>query len=212
MGMRVVLATRNAGKIREIRDILSDLDIELLGIDEFPHYTEPPEEGDTFEDNALSKARAAYLGTGLPALADDSGIEVDALDGGPGIRSARYGGGGLTDGERTMKLLQALEGVPEEGRGARFKCVSVFYPSPGEGGGALVTEGLLYGRISFEPAGENGFGYDPVFFLPERGVTVAQMEPVEKNSISHRYRALVEMKWLLAGELGLELKSPAHRS
>ena len=210
MGLKIVLATRNAGKITEIREILSDLDVELLGTENFPPFTEPPEDGETFLDNALSKAKAVHKALGLPALADDSGIEVDALGGEPGVRSARYGGVGLTDMERSMKLLEALEGVPEEKRGARFKCVTVFYPSPGRSDGALVTEGFLYGRIAFEPEGENGFGYDPVFFVPEKGVTVARMESAQKNSISHRYRALAEMKWLLVRELGLELKGSAH--
>jgi XTP/dITP diphosphohydrolase len=174
------------------------LDVELIDAGAFPAYQEPPEDGDTFLDNAISKAMAAHSATGLPALADDSGIEVDALGGAPGVRSARFGGEGLTDAERTSALLDALRGVPPVKRGARFRCVMVLYPSPAGGGRRLETEGFLYGRIAEQPAGENGFGYDPVFIVPGSGMTLAQMAPEEKDAVSHRYRALVEMKWLLA--------------
>ncbi len=204
MGMKIVLATRNGGKIAEIRNILGGLDVELLDAGDFPPFPEPREDGETFLDNALTKARAVHGATGMPALADDSGIEVDALEGAPGVRSARYGGDGLSDGERCLKLLEALKGVPVEKRGARFRCVMALYPGPREGAGPLVTEGMMYGRVAAETAGGNGFGYDPVFLVPGRGVTVAQMTPEEKNAISHRYRALVEMKWLLVREFGLE--------
>ncbi len=202
-----MLATRNAGKIREIRDILSGLDAELLDAGNASPFPEPREDGETFLENALAKAKAVHAATGYPALADDSGIEVDALDGGPGIRSARYGGAGLSDADRCAKLLAALEGVPEERRGARFHCVAVLYPAPGSAGRALWTEGLLHGRIAREPRGENGFGYDPVFYLPERGKTVAELAAAEKNEISHRYRAFVEMKYLLAREYGIALRA-----
>jgi XTP/dITP diphosphohydrolase len=206
VGLKVVLATRNRGKLREVRRILSDVDIELLDSGDFPELPEPPEDGDTFQANALSKAKAVHAATGLTALADDSGLEVEALDGGPGVLSARFGGEGLTDTQRSVKLLDSLKGVPEGKRGARFRCVMVLYPAPGRSDRALVTEGLLYGSIAFEAAGENGFGYDPVFIVPDKDLTVAQMEPDEKNSISHRYRALVEMKWLLAREYGIGLR------
>ena len=204
MSLRIVIATGNAGKEREIRDILSGIDVELLGRKDFPPFPDPSEDGDTFLENAMSKAKAVHAATGLPALADDSGLEVEALGGDPGIKSARYGGEGLSDGQRCRKLLQALDGVPREKRGARFKCMMVLYPAPGSENGALVTEGELYGRIETEPSGENGFGYDPVFYVPEEGMTVARMEAGEKNRISHRYRALVEMKWLLIDRCGLE--------
>jgi XTP/dITP diphosphohydrolase len=203
--MRIILATRNHGKLREIRSILSGVDLELHTLDEFAPYPEPPEDGETFRENALVKAKAAHGATGLAALADDSGLEVDALGGGPGIRSARYGGSGISDLDRCRKLLGALAGVPEERRGARFHCTMVLYPAPGTEDGQLVTEGYLYGRIADAPSGSNGFGYDPVFYLPERGLTVARLEPAEKNETSHRYRALVEMKWLIVRECGAAL-------
>jgi XTP/dITP diphosphohydrolase len=199
--MRIVVASHNDGKIAEISSILSGSGIELAGLGEFAAYTEPEENGETFLDNAMIKAVAAHEATGLPALADDSGIVVDALGGLPGVRSARYGGEGLTDGERCAKLLGELGGVPDGERTARFICVMVLYPAPGTspvaGGEALFTEGILEGRITREPVGENGFGYDPVFYVPEAGKTVAEMELAGKNRISHRYRALIEMKALL---------------
>lgn len=198
MGLKIVLGTRNEGKISEIRRIMRDVDVELLDSRDFPPFPEPPEEGETFLENALSKAKAVHAATGIPALADDSGLEVEALGGEPGVLSARFGGNGLSDAQRSAKLLERLGGVPTEKRGARFCCVMVLYPAPGTEDEALVTEGFLYGRITTEPAGDNGFGYDPVFFVPERDMTVAQMNPDEKNAISHRYRALIEMKWLLA--------------
>ena len=195
--MKIILATRNEGKIREMKSILADLDIELLDYRDVPPMEQPPEDGETFLENALAKAKAVHAATGLPALADDSGIEVEALEGGPGVRSARYGGEGLSDIERSRMLLEELEGVPEENRGARFRCVMVLYPAPGTTDEALVTEGIFHGRIAARTSGNNGFGYDPVFFVPERGVTVAEMKEEEKNRTSHRYRAGVEMKYLL---------------
>lgn len=198
MGFEIVIATRNRGKAEEIGKILDGAGVTARSLDEFPGYAEPEETGTTFRENAIIKAAAAHAFTGLPALADDSGIEVDALGGEPGILSARYGGPGLSDMERCMKLLEALEGIPEEQRTARFRCVMVLYPEPGGSGGAIATEGILEGRIAFEPDGSAGFGYDPVFFVPQKGMTVARMGPSEKNSISHRYRALVEMKAALA--------------
>ena len=233
MALKIFLATRNRGKLAEIRSIFSGIDVELVSPDDMAPYPEPPEDGGTFLENALIKARAAYEATGLPALADDSGIEVDALDGRPGVHSARYGGEGLSDGDRFRRLLEELADVPEERRAARFHCTMVLYPRPegvgergaghgvlpadgppaGEGGrddgpagGYLAMEGYLYGRIATSPAGSNGFGYDPVFMLPNRGLTVAQLAPEEKNGISHRYRALVEMKWLLVRECGVPVK------
>ena len=195
--MRIVVASHNAGKVAEISGILSGSGIELAGLSDFPPYSEPEENGETFLKNAMIKARAAHEATGLPALADDSGIEVDALGGAPGIHSARYGGEGLADGARFMKLLEELAGTPDEERTARFRCIMVIYPAPGSDGDALVAEGVLEGRIAREPAGENGFGYDPVFYVPGAGKTAAEMEPTEKNRVSHRYRALVEMRAML---------------
>jgi XTP/dITP diphosphohydrolase len=201
--LKIVLATKNAGKIREMRAILGDLDIDLVDGSDVPGFPDTVEDGDTFLDNALAKARAVHDATGLAALADDSGIEVDALGGAPGVRSARYGGEGLSDGDRCALLLRELAGVPAQRRGARFRCVTVLYPAPNRQGEGIATEGFLYGTIADSPRGENGFGYDPVFLLPERGKTVAEMRAAEKNAISHRYRALVEMKFMLAREYGL---------
>jgi XTP/dITP diphosphohydrolase len=199
--MKIILATRNEGKIREMKHILAGLDVELLDYRDVPSMEQPAEEGETFLENALTKAKAVHAATGLPALADDSGIEVDELGGEPGVRSARYGGEGLSDMERSRRLLGELEGVPEENRGARFRCVMVLYPAPGTTDETLVTEGIFHGRIAARPSGSNGFGYDPVFFVPERGVTVAEMTDEEKNRTSHRYRAGVEMKYLLMKSL-----------
>jgi XTP/dITP diphosphohydrolase len=201
--MEIVLGTRNKGKIHEIEHIFEDVDATLLRLDAFPPFPEPPEDGYTFQENALAKAKATYEATGLPALADDSGLEVDALGGEPGVLSARYGGEGLTDDERSQKLLEALVSIPAGDRRANFRCVMALYPAPGAERRALVTEGLLYGEIAAAPSGHNGFGYDPVFVVPERGMTLAEMAPEEKNAISHRYRALVEMKYLLMRECGL---------
>jgi len=206
MALNIALATRNKGKIAEIMDILSPLDIELVLPDAQPSLEEPEETGQTFLENALIKAQRVFEVTGIPALADDSGLEVDVLDGAPGILSARYGGEGLTDEEKYTKLLEALKGIPDEKRTARFMCVTVLYPAPNSSGKYLATEGYLHGRIAEEPAGSNGFGYDPVFYLPEKGLTVAQLGVQEKNLISHRYRALVELKWILVNEYGVNLK------
>jgi len=183
----------------EIVSILSGEGIELVSLDGFPRFPEPEETGTTFVENAMIKAKAAFEATGLPSLADDSGIVVDALGGEPGVLSARYGGAGLTDAQRCWVLLKAIEKVPAPERTARFMCVMVLFPDPRDPLKALVTEGVLDGEIASGPSGENGFGYDPVFFVPEKGKTVAMMERGEKNAISHRYRALVEMKGLLCG-------------
>ncbi len=195
--MKIALATKNDGKIREMLSIFDGSGVELLDYRDLPPYDDPPEEGETFLENALSKAKAVHAATGLPALADDSGLEVEALGWAPGAKSARYGGEGLSDLERSIKLLDEMREVPAEKRAARFRCVMALYPAPGTRDGALVTEGFFHGTISFEPAGENGFGYDPIFFVPGRGVTVAQMPPEEKNRSSHRYRAGIEMRYLL---------------
>ncbi len=196
--MKIALATKNDGKIREMLSIFDGSGVELVDYRDLPPYEDPPEEGEAFLENALAKAKAVHEATGLPALADDSGIEVEALGWKPGVRSARYGGEGLSDIERAMKLLEEIREVPEKMRTARFRCVMAFYPAPDTKDGALVTEGFFHGTIAFEPAGENGFGYDPIFFVPVRGVTVAEMPPEEKNEISHRYRAGIEMRYLLA--------------
>jgi XTP/dITP diphosphohydrolase len=203
MSLRIVLATRNKGKIREIRAILAGIDVELLDSLDFPPFAEPAEDGETFLENALAKAKEVNRATGYPSLADDSGLEVDALGGAPGVRSARYGGPGLTDAGRCAKLLDELAGVPEEERSARFHCAAVLYPAPGAARKGLAAEGFLHGRITRSPRGDNGFGYDPVFIVPERGMTLAEMDPGEKNAMSHRYRAFIELKYMLMRDCGI---------
>jgi XTP/dITP diphosphohydrolase len=217
MGLKIVLATRNQGKIREIKEILSGTGIETVTLDDCEPFDEPEENGSTFTENAMIKARATFEATGLPSLADDSGLEVDALGGAPGIFSARYGGEGLTDTDRCQRLLSELETVADGERTARFRCAMVLYPAPSTDDGAFsteaetfavedtafVTEGILDGIIARAPVGESGFGYDPVFYIDEMKGTAAEIGPEKKNSISHRYRALVEMKNLLTGGSGI---------
>ena len=190
---RIVLASGNPGKLREFNQMLATLNKEVLPQREFD-VPEAEETGLSFVENAILKARNAATHTGLPALADDSGIEVDALRGAPGIYSARYAGPGASDEANLQKLLADLEGVPDEPRTGRFQCVIVYLrhardPVP------LIAQGAWEGRILHEPVGENGFGYDPVFFVPTHGCTSAELPPQEKNRLSHRgiaLRALVE--------------------
>lgn len=185
---RVVLASGNAGKVREFNQLLAGAHIEVLPQSSFG-VPEAEETGLTFVENAILKARNAARHTGLPALADDSGIEVDALNGAPGIYSARYAGPGATDEENLLKLLAALEGLPEEQRGARFQCV-IAYLRHAEDPTPLICQGTWEGRILEAPRGANGFGYDPVFFVPEEGVSSAELPPELKNRLSHRGQAL----------------------
>ena len=185
---RVVLASGNAGKVREFNQLLGGAHVEVLPQSSFG-VPEAEETGLTFVENAILKARNAARHTGLPALADDSGIEVDALNGAPGIYSARYAGPGANDEENLYKLLAALEGVPDAQRGGRFQCVIAFLrhaedPTP------LICQGTWEGRILTAPRGANGFGYDPVFFVPEEGVSSAELPPEIKNRLSHRGQAL----------------------
>jgi XTP/dITP diphosphohydrolase len=181
----VVLASGNAGKLRELNRILAPLDMELRSQAEYD-VPEVPEDGLSFVENAIIKARAAASHTGLPAIADDSGLEVDYLRGAPGIHSARYSGRG--DKANNAKLLRELEGVPEEQRSARFQCVLVYMrhaqdPTP------LVCQGSWEGRILFAAQGENGFGYDPLFYVPEHDCSSAELPAELKNRISHRAQA-----------------------
>ncbi len=183
--MRVFLATTNPGKLRELKRGLAPLGWTFVTPDELP-YTPPEETGMSFEDNALLKAAAAAQQTGLPALADDSGLEVDALGGEPGVYSARYGGF-KRDVERNLYLLERLKGVPPEKRTARFVAVLVLaYPD----GHVEVYRGETEGRILEAPRGHLGFGYDPLFFVPEAGRTFAEMLPDEKARYSHRGKAI----------------------
>ena len=188
---QIVLASNNPGKVREIGQILADLDLEVLPQSAFK-IEEVEETGLSFVENAILKARHAAANSGLPAIADDSGLEVDALNGAPGIYSARYAGAGATDTQNLQKLLADLEKVPQEQRTARFQCLLVYMrhaqdPTP------RIYQGTWEGRITFEPRGESGFGYDPVFFVPSHHCTSAELAPEVKNALSHRGQALRQL-------------------
>jgi XTP/dITP diphosphohydrolase len=198
--LTLVMATKNAGKVREMGELLRDLGVRLLSLADFPEIPEIPEEGATFAENAATKARTVARLTGLPALADDSGLEVEALKGRPGVFSARYAqdrtaGQPPTDEDNWQKLLDELRGVPQEQRGARFVCeIALALPD----GRLITTRGELAGFIALEPQGTKGFGYDPVFCVPAFGATVAQLDLATKNRISHRGEALRRLKEALA--------------
>jgi XTP/dITP diphosphohydrolase len=184
----MVLASNNAGKVREINQLLAEQQIEVVPQKEFD-IPEAEETGLTFVENAILKARHAARLSGLPAIADDSGIEVDALKGAPGIYSARYAGVGAGDQANNDKLLEALKEVPEEQRSARFQCLMV-YLAHAEDPTPIICQGTWEGRILFAPQGDNGFGYDPLFFVPEEGCSSAELIPEVKNRLSHRGQAL----------------------
>ena len=191
--MKVVLASRNRGKLREIVPLLAGLDFELCTVDEIAPDCELREDGDTFEANALAKARQAARATGLPAIADDSGLEVSALSGAPGVYSARYAGLPSDDARNNAKLLEALRGVPAARRAARFRCVAVFVDAAR--GIEIVRTGDCAGEILEAPRGDLGFGYDPLFLVPALGRTMAELPLDEKNRLSHRaaaFRALAD--------------------
>ncbi len=188
---RIVLASNNAGKVREINQLLQNSGIEVLPQAQFD-IEDAVEDGLTFVENAIIKARHAAKLSGLPAIADDSGIEVDALDGAPGIYSARYAGEGSSDEENLRKLLNALKSVPEEQRNARFQCLMI-YMRHAEDPTPIICQGTWEGRILTAPQGENGFGYDPVFFVPEEGCSSAELDAATKNSLSHRGKALQQL-------------------
>ncbi len=188
---KVVLASSNKGKLREINQILGNLGIEALPQSDFD-VSDAEETGLTFVENAILKARHAARTTGLPAIADDSGLEVDALRGAPGIYSARFAGPGATDADNVQKLLEALKDVPETERTARFQCLMVFM-SHAEDPTPLICQGTWEGRILRQPSGENGFGYDPVFFVPGENRAAAELPPEVKNRLSHRGQALARL-------------------
>ena len=190
-----MLATRNPDKGRELSALLGDLGISIRTLAEFPDAPEVVEDGETCEANAIKKAVTVARVTGLPAVADDTGLMVEALGGRPGVHAARYAGEGATYEENCRKLLHELAGVPRERRGARFVTVAVIADPKGK---VEVVQGVLDGLITEAPAGAKGFGYDPVFFVPELGKTLAQLTPEEKNCISHRARAFAKIKELLA--------------
>lgn len=185
---KIVLATGNRGKVAEMADLLADFGFEVIAQSEL-NVPDADETGLTFIENAIIKARHAAALTGLPAIADDSGLEVDYLNGAPGIYSARYAGANASDNDNLQKLLTTLEGVPSEQRTARFHCVLVYLrhandPTP------LVCHGQWQGEILTEPRGEHGFGYDPVFFVPEENCASAQLSAARKKQLSHRAKAL----------------------
>ena len=197
---RLLLATNNPHKLRELRRLLGHLPLELLTPADLGLRLDPPEDGATYEANALAKARAFADASGLPALADDSGIEVDALGGRPGLHSARYGGPELADPGRVALLLRELAHVPGGERTARYRAV-LAVAAPADGSGARMertTEGWCEGTVARAPDGTNGFGYDPVFFVPALGVTMARLTDGEKDAISHRGNAARAIAPILA--------------
>ena len=197
---RWVLASGNAGKVRELNALLAGFHAQVIPQSVFA-VAEAEETGLTFVENAILKARNASLHTGLPAIADDSGLEVDALNGAPGVRSARYAGPGAGDAANVAKLLVALADVPEAGRTARFQCAIVLLrraedPTP------IVCQGTWEGRITTAPRGTSGFGYDPVFYVPTQGCTAAELPAEAKNALSHRGQALRALMEALRARLG----------
>lgn len=194
MKKQIVFATGNAGKVKEIRAILGDLGMEILSMKEAGISTDIEEDGTTYEENALIKAREVAKYTDAIVMADDSGLEIDYLNCEPGIYSARYMGEDTSYTIKNNNLIQRLDGVPDEKRTARFVCaIAAVLP----GGEELTTRGIIEGIVGYEEAGENGFGYDPIFYVPRFGKTTAQLSPEEKNQVSHRGRALEAMKELL---------------
>ena len=196
--MKVVLASGNKGKLREFAAMLADLDIEVVPQSEFG-VPEPEETGTTFVENAIIKARNAAEHTGLPAIADDSGIEVYALNGAPGVFSARYGGPGASDADNNKKLLVEMANVAESDRGARYVALLVFMSHAGDAT-PVIAEGCWEGRIMYEEIGDNGFGYDPLFWVASHNCSSAQLDPAEKNRISHRGKALEILRQKLGEE------------
>lgn len=197
--MRIIIATSNKGKVRELSELLDPLDIELIGMSEYPDIAMPEETERTFEGNSLLKAYHVARETGLPVIGDDSGLEVDALFGGPGVKSARYAGLNATDQENNNKLLKQLLGTPLNGRTARFRCVLSLVDI--KGNIKEVFTGRCEGIIATKSRGKGGFGYDPIF-LPvshHGGKTMAELTPEEKNAISHRGEAMEKLvSWLKA--------------
>ena len=190
----LVLATANRAKARELRALLGDIPYRILDLTEFPSVALPPEGAASYAENALVKARAVAAATGMPALADDSGIEVDALGGRPGVLSARYGGEGLGDADRCRVMLGELRDVPPARRAARYRCV-VALAAPG--GREATAEGVVEGVLLTEPRGAGGFGYDPLFYYPPLGATFAELPPEAKDAVSHRGRAMAQARRLL---------------
>lgn len=197
--MKLVLATNNQDKVREMKNLLDDLDIEILTSKDFDDFPEIEETGETLEENAVLKAEGIFKATGLPALADDSGIEVDFLGGAPGVYSSRFAGPGCTYDDNNRKLLKAMEGVPWEHRTAHFRCVIAICFDEDD---IEVVEGRADGYISEKKSeAKGGFGYDPIFFYPPHLRTFAELTLDEKNAISHRGLALKAARTILARRL-----------
>jgi XTP/dITP diphosphohydrolase len=197
---KLILATNNAHKISEMSAILDGLDFEILSAKDFPDFPEIEETGETLEDNAILKARAIWEKYRLPAIADDTGLEVEYLDGAPGVYSARYAGPGCTFADNNRKLLGLLEGIPQTKRNARFRTVIAFADLHGK---IQSVDGVLDGAIALAPRGEHGFGYDPVFIVDLLGKTLAELPAETKNRISHRGRALMKMRPIIMQAFGL---------
>lgn len=192
--MKLVLATRNQGKLRELRELFVDLSIEVVSLDQFPAAPEVEEDGATFVENARKKALSAMQATGCFALADDSGICVEALGGAPGVHSALYDGPHRDAAKHNEKLLQEMKAVPPGKRQAAFVCAMAL---AAPGGRLWEVEGRCIGEVAFEMHGESGFGYDPIFFLPDKGKTFAELLPHEKHAVSHRGKALQKIREIL---------------
>lgn len=199
MEHKIVFATSNEGKMREIREILKDLNVEVLSLKEAGVHVDIVEDGDTFEANALIKAKAVWEQTGGIVLADDSGLEIDYLNGEPGVYSARYMGENTSYEIKNWNLIHRLDGVPEEKRTARFVAVIAGVLPDGR---SVTTRGTMEGFIAYEPAGAGGFGYDPILMLKEYGMTSAEITMEQKNEISHRGKGLRAMKEVLKKEIG----------
>lgn len=197
---KIIFATGNEGKMKEIRLLLEDLGIRILSLKEAGIHLEIQEDGKTFEENAVIKARTVMKETGALVLADDSGLEIDYLNGEPGVYSARYLGEDTSYRIKNQNLIDRLRGVPEEKRTARFVCViAAVFPD----GRILTTRGTIEGIIGYEERGEGGFGYDPIFWLPEYGCSTAELSMEKKNELSHRGKALSAMKKELSKALGV---------
>ncbi len=192
--MEIIFATGNKNKMKEINEILEGTGLTAVSMKDAGVDIDIVEDGKTFSENALIKAGAVAKASGKPAMADDSGLEVDFMDKAPGVYSARFLGEDTSYNIKNKYIIDKLEGVEEEKRSARFVCAIALVTPEGD---SFVTEGTIEGRVAHEPAGENGFGYDPIFFLPEYGKTSAEISPQEKNSISHRGKALTAMVELL---------------
>ena len=190
---KVILATHNTHKQKEMNALLDSFGVNIIGLDEYPQIGDIEETGTTLIENSFIKARAVYKSTGLPSLADDTGLEVDALDGAPGVYSARYAGKDASFLDNIEKLLRNLEGVSEVNRTARFRTVVTFV----DGSRELHSEGIAEGIITADPKGSDGFGYDPIFLPKDSQSTFSEMTQMEKNKISHRAKALIKMKKLL---------------